>query len=253
MRILLGFWGILISYCSAFGQSWAEWDSIGSLHNTLLNQLITAHNVHSPEDELHESKQLRDFLQDYADYEPNTLLFFHQLPEWDSPYRENMLETLPLSAKGRLLVENLLNEQDFVMNWDSIRAEVTSLPEESRESVAYFVAVSEASQHFWADFFVIDTRCYSDSDSVALAPVKVKFPWGRFWKADGWGTLKGLVAGSLVFGIGSVYISRNVRTKNPLWAGIGAGASVVFPVIDSYRVFRKYKLGYYDEPEIIYE
>ena len=256
MRILLSFWVLFVSAKATFGQAWSSWDSMGTLHNKFLSQLIGCSNSNPDnptENTILDESCVAAFLQMHQAINPETWQAFQQLPSWSAENRETVMESLDLSFQSKSLINNLLNSEYFP-NWVLVRDKVLELPEAERAYVAYFVAISEASSDFWVNFSKSNFQAaYSDSDSVASVPLKSRFPWGRFWKADGWGALKGLVAGSVVFGAGSVYISKNARTKNGLWAGIGAGISVVFPVIDSYIVYRKYKLGYFDEPEIIFE
>lgn len=119
------------------------------------------------------------------------------------------------------------------------------LDAESRTVLGACFSVADSSRAFWEKKMVPIDSTAQHADSLAYAQ---KVPVGKIVKADVYGLLKGLIAGTMVW-FGLEYI----KVPRPASILIGAGVGIVIAPIQSALFVRKYRKGKFSKQEIYKE
>jgi hypothetical protein len=114
-----------------------------------------------------------------------------------------------------------------------------SINPNSKALIATVLAIASNSAAFWHEKSALITGG-QDIKTDSILPKK-KFPWKKFWRADGFGALKGLIFFGLGYA-GSEFIAPN-KIKYPVDIIIGASLFAVVTTYESVSFVVKYKRG----------
>jgi hypothetical protein len=109
----------------------------------------------------------------------------------------------------------------------------------SKALVATVLAIASNSAGFWHEKSALIAG-REDIKTDSILPKK-KFPWKKFWRADGFGALKGLIFLGLGYA-GSKFVAPNT-IKHPVDLIIGISLFAVVTTYESVSFVVKYKRG----------